>query len=212
MASDKDRAEIKRLIEDAEPNISLYPVSSSVQLVAQLCVRYATLKWQMGTQAQMNTLMRALLTYRNVVEEVWGTPTVTDCERFILQELGELSSANMRLGVQDLDHFRSTPTPEDVNYRVRAARTELGQLLMMVLTMHELMNVHPEETLALALNRTTDKLTSRGKLTGAQAQQAGFASGLLDSDGLVEDPRSYCKASYATFITMDTDSKGGDGS
>jgi hypothetical protein len=73
----------------------------------------------------------------------WTWPDVIDCMSFINQEQGELASALMKAGYQSRTYKRHVPVEDDGDARKKYV-IEMGQLLIMTLTMCSLLNLDPE--------------------------------------------------------------------
>jgi len=103
-----------------------------------------------GDQGQVEKLRRDL------IGTAWMAPTIVDCERYIMQELGELSSVLMRMGYQDREYMRS----HDMSRLPAQMRCEIAQLYMMVLSLASLLGIDLSEVLQEELSRI------RGRISG----------------------------------------------
>jgi len=75
----------------------------------------------------------------------WVEPNVVDCERYLSQEVGELSSALMKAGYQSREYRRNNPLDqEEARERVEA---EIGDVALMLLSLANLLNIDLEAAL-----------------------------------------------------------------
>lgn len=94
-------------------------------------------------------LQRTMMETRNSIRDEFFWPTNADCVRFILQELAEVDDILMRLGFMDKDYLRA----HDDVVTLDDLAMELGDLLVMCLTLCSINGVDAEEAVLLSLNK-----------------------------------------------------------
>jgi NTP pyrophosphatase (non-canonical NTP hydrolase) len=103
---------------------------------------------------RMNDDQRLVRHVRERTGHKWRQPSVVDCERFILQELGELSDALMRAGYADENYARNHQRAGTVDERVRH---ELGDVIMMVVSLCNLLELDASELLRERMDHILEK-------------------------------------------------------
>lgn len=107
----------------------------------------------MGTQDQDR-----VRNFRDHVKAIWPTPVPSDSVRFVYQELGELDSVLMRLGLAQGAYLRNTDNPADLQ---AAMMLELGQTYLMLLTLANGLGTCLSCALTTALDHQSGKLLDK---------------------------------------------------
>lgn len=108
--------------------------------------------------------------FREQVEHVWPTPSVVDSVRYTNQELGELDSALMKVGFSDNENYVRSNDGNGMS----DVLLELGQALMMLITLANELQVSTDRCLRLALIDRLRLLHKRGLIDADQMEHIWY--------------------------------------
>ena len=105
----------------------------------------------------MNELQHDILEFRSEVEvQGFYTPSPRDSACFSLTEAAELLDAMMKAGYSDMAYLRARPDATGIT-------DELGDLLLMTLTLANQLNIDVEEALARSKNKIRARAWAAGE-------------------------------------------------